>query len=78
MSEYWMSAGDEGMGMRVNEYRFKDKGFVFLALNPGWVDTDLAGEGTGSYVSIVELMVVRRSLLINDEWVGAAESRRFN
>ena len=23
---------------------FKDKGFVFLALNPGWVQTELAGE----------------------------------
>lgn len=31
--------------------RLKDKGFIFLALNPGWVNTDLAGEGTGSYVS---------------------------
>lgn len=32
--------------------RFKDKGFTFLALNPGWVNTDLAGEGSGAYVSI--------------------------
>jgi hypothetical protein len=55
------------MGMRVNGYRFKDKGFVFLALNPGWVDTDLAGEGTGSYVSTVEIMVVRSGWLINDK-----------
>ncbi|PNY20396.1 Uncharacterized protein TCAP_07428, partial [Tolypocladium capitatum] len=26
---------------------FKDKGFTFLALNPGWVNTDLAGKGKG-------------------------------
>jgi hypothetical protein len=32
--------------------RFKEQGFTFLALNPGWVNTDLAGEGTGGYVSI--------------------------
>jgi hypothetical protein len=31
--------------------RFKSKGFIFLALNPGWVNTDLAGEGMGEYVS---------------------------
>ncbi len=66
--------------MRVNGYRFGDKGFVFLALNPGWVDTDLAGEGTGSYVStfLLKLMVVRWRWLISDKWVGAAESRGFD
>ncbi len=42
-------------GMRADGCRFKDKGFVFLALNPGWVDTDLAGEGMGSYVSTITL-----------------------
>jgi hypothetical protein len=36
---------------RANGNRFKEKGFVFLALNPGWVNTDLAGEGMGNYVS---------------------------
>ena len=35
--------------------RFKDKGLIFLALNPGWANTDLAGEGTGAYVSPVHL-----------------------
>ncbi|RFU25163.1 hypothetical protein B7463_g11177, partial [Scytalidium lignicola] len=38
---------------------FKEKGFIFLALNPGWVNTDLAGEGTGVYRS----PFARRSLL---------------
>jgi hypothetical protein len=33
--------------------RFKEQGFTFLALNPGWVNTDLAGEGKGGYVSII-------------------------
>jgi hypothetical protein len=36
---------------RLMRNRFKEKDFIFLALNPGWVNTDLAGEGTGSYVS---------------------------
>jgi hypothetical protein len=31
--------------------RFKERGFTFLALNPGWANTDLAGEGMGAYVS---------------------------
>lgn len=31
--------------------RFKNKGFTFIALNPGWVNTDLAGEGKGAIVS---------------------------
>ncbi|KAE8444328.1 hypothetical protein EG329_000638 [Mollisiaceae sp. DMI_Dod_QoI] len=31
---------------------FKDKGFIFLALNPGWVNTDLAGEGAGAYAPL--------------------------
>ena len=31
-------------------FRYKDKGIIFLALNPGWVNTDLAGEGAGQYV----------------------------
>ncbi|KAJ6443731.1 putative oxidoreductase [Purpureocillium lavendulum] len=30
-----------------NEYKEKD--FVFLSLNPGWVNTDLAGKGKGVY-----------------------------
>jgi len=31
---------------------FKDKGFTFLALNPGWVNTELAGEGSGAYAPL--------------------------
>ncbi|EXU96719.1 short chain dehydrogenase family protein [Metarhizium robertsii] len=27
---------------------FENKGFTFLALNPGWVNTDLAGEGSAA------------------------------
>jgi hypothetical protein len=39
--------------MWVNERnRFKEKGLIFLALNPGWANTDLAGEGSGVYVSL--------------------------
>jgi hypothetical protein len=34
------------------EFRFKDKGFTFLGLNPGWASTDLAGEGMAAYVSL--------------------------
>ncbi|KAH0602174.1 hypothetical protein MHUMG1_01053 [Metarhizium humberi] len=30
---------------------FENKGFTFLALNPGWVNTDLAGEGKGTIVN---------------------------
>lgn len=31
---------------------FKSEGFIFLALNPGWVNTELAGEGTGAYAPL--------------------------
>jgi hypothetical protein len=34
-----------------SNFRLREKGFIFLALNPGWVNTDLAGEGAGDYVS---------------------------
>ncbi|KID60997.1 NAD(P)(+)-binding proteins & short chain dehydrogenase, partial [Metarhizium hybridum] len=30
---------------------FENKGFTFIALNPGWVNTDLAGEGKGTIVN---------------------------
>lgn len=41
-----------GRGRETNDgNRFKDQGYVFLALNPGWANTDLAGEGMGNYVS---------------------------
>ncbi|KID81745.1 NAD(P)(+)-binding proteins & short chain dehydrogenase [Metarhizium guizhouense ARSEF 977] len=35
---------------------FKNKGFTFLALNPGWVNTDLAGEGKGTIVNTMLLL----------------------
>ncbi|KFX99382.1 hypothetical protein V490_01819 [Pseudogymnoascus sp. VKM F-3557] len=31
---------------------YKSKGFIFLALNPGWANTDLAGETAGSYAPL--------------------------
>jgi len=31
---------------------FKNEGLIFLALNPGWVNTELAGEGAGSYAPL--------------------------
>jgi NAD(P)-dependent dehydrogenase (short-subunit alcohol dehydrogenase family) len=38
---------------------FKDKGFIFLALNPGWVQTELAGEElaklVGDYIILHKL-----------------------
>lgn len=37
--------------------RFHEKGLIFLALNPGWVNTDLAGEGSGAYVSIRNMSI---------------------
>jgi len=33
---------------------------VFLALNPGWANTDLAGEGMGSYVSYLEMLLLMK------------------
>src|ERR1700760_4225678 len=29
---------------------FKDQGFIFVALNPGWVQTEIAGEEMSAYV----------------------------
>ncbi|KAE9374849.1 NAD(P)-binding protein [Stipitochalara longipes BDJ] len=41
---------------------FKDKNFIFLALNPGWANTDLAGEGTGSYAPLQADESIRQCL----------------
>ncbi|KID85250.1 NAD(P)(+)-binding proteins & short chain dehydrogenase [Metarhizium guizhouense ARSEF 977] len=39
---------------------FENKGFTFLALNPGWVNTDLAGEGKGAIVNTIATIIWRR------------------
>ncbi|POR34387.1 Putative oxidoreductase [Tolypocladium paradoxum] len=41
---------------------FKDKGFTFLALNPGWVNTDLAGKGKGVYAPLQPEDSIRQCL----------------
>ncbi|KAN0103441.1 NAD(P)-binding protein [Hyaloscypha variabilis] len=48
------SASKAGITMANLKFHneFKEKGFVFLALNPGWVNTDLAGEGMGNYAPL--------------------------
>ena len=37
---------------KIFHVSLKDKGIIFLALNPGWVNNVLAGEDAGQYVSI--------------------------
>ncbi|KAJ2980325.1 hypothetical protein NQ176_g2710 [Zarea fungicola] len=41
---------------------FQDKGFIFIALNPGWVNTDLAGEGAGAIAPLQPEQSVSQSL----------------
>lgn len=56
--------------------RFKDQGFVFLALNPGWVNTDLAGEGSGGYAPLQPKDSITQCLrFVNRS--GVAESGKF-
>ena len=54
-------SGGEKMRIGLTRSRFKDSGYTFMALNPGWVNTDLAGEGTGVYVSTVESTLMWRT-----------------
>jgi len=51
-SSYAVTKAGVTMANLKFHHEFKDKGIIFLALNPGWVNTDLAGAGTGQYAPL--------------------------
>lgn len=44
------------------DQEFKEQGFIFLALNPGWVSTDLAGEEMAKQAPLTPDQSISRSL----------------
>ncbi|KAH9222550.1 hypothetical protein DL95DRAFT_354257 [Leptodontidium sp. 2 PMI_412] len=63
-------------GITMANLKFKERRFTFLALNPGWVNTDIAGEGMGAYAPLQPEESIRRCLSFVNR-ATTAESGKF-
>jgi len=61
-SSYSVTKAGVTMANLKFHHEFKDKGIIFLALNPGWVNTELAGEDAGQYAPLQPEESIRRCL----------------
>ncbi|KAH8697441.1 hypothetical protein BGW36DRAFT_378708 [Talaromyces proteolyticus] len=76
-SSYAVTKAGVTMANAKFHVEFKEKGFTFLALNPGWVNTDLAGEGKGSYAPLQPTESIRQCLSFVNRATSADSGKFF-